>query len=223
MGCSGGVWLPWGVCLSFGVAFGGLFPYVAVLLGVVRWFVCSFLHKLAFGGVGRLLPFLGVSSAVAGGHGGVPLFRFLVSVGQVTFASIPRLGRFLSPFAAGSGSALSQADPAAALRALRLICIRNVATSSAWPRRLLVESSDTHDRPGFLEQLQVLSLLSASSRLVAAVIVLAWCLSVFAANLSSSCFASARFVVTSTARLRRFLTEPPDAHDQLGLRLTVVI
>ena len=148
VGCSGGVWLPWGVCLSFGVAFGGLFPYVAVLLGVVRWFVCSFLHKLAFGGVGCLLPFLGVSSAVTGGHGGVPLFRFLVSVGQVTFASSPRRVCFLRPSAARSGSALPQADPAAALRALRLFCIRYVATSTAWLRRLLVEPSDAHDRPG---------------------------------------------------------------------------
>ena len=56
-------------------------------------------------------------------------------------------------------------------------------------------------------------LLSASSPLAAAAIVLAWCLFDFAANLTFRCSASFLFVVTSTARLRRLLAEPPDAHD----------
>ena len=142
---------------------------------------------------------------MASGHGRVLLFRILVSVGQVAFASILRQGRFLYPSAARSGGALSQANPAAALRALCLLCIRYVVPSTAWLRRLLVGPSD-----------------SASSPLAAAAIVLAWCLFDFTANLTSRFSASARFVGTSTARLRRFLAEPPEAHVRLGLRLTVV-
>ena len=205
VGCSGEVWPPWELCFSVGVAFGGLFPVRPVLLGVVRWVVCSFLLKLALGGVCCLLSLLGASPAAASGLGRVSLFRVLVSVGQVAFASTLRQGRFLYPFAAGSGLALSQADSAAALRVFCLLCIRYVVPSTAWLRRLLVGPSD-----------------SASSPLAAAAIVLAWCLFDFTANLTSRFSASARFVGTSTARLRRFLAEPPDAHGRPGFRLTVV-
>ena len=44
----------------------------------------------------------------------------------------------------------------------------------------------------------------------------------FAADLTLICSASLLFVATSTARLRRLLAEPPDAHGRNGLRLAAV-
>ena len=65
-------------------------------------------------------------------------------------------------------------------------------------------------------------LLFAFSPLDAAAIFLACCFFAFAADLTFRCFVSVLFVVASTARPRRLLSEPPDAHDRLGLRLAVV-